>query len=142
MSRLFSGPHMRSPVSRRALGECNAITSRGFGHSGLTFVSSLETTFRASYKSSNLRPASTSQQNVNRKKSANNITGYHGVSRHKASGTYRVSIQKDGKRNWVGQFDSAIEAAIARDAVAEKLHGKFAVLNFPEKAKKQTSLVT
>jgi hypothetical protein len=31
-----------SPVSRRASGECNAITSRGFGHSGLTFVSALE----------------------------------------------------------------------------------------------------
>src|ERR1700692_3568175 len=42
MSRLFSGAHRRSPVSRRALGECNAITSRGFGHSELTFVSALE----------------------------------------------------------------------------------------------------
>ena len=32
---------MRSPVSEMALGECNAITSRGFGHSELTFVSVL-----------------------------------------------------------------------------------------------------
>jgi hypothetical protein len=43
--RLFSGRHMRSPVARRALGECNAITSRGFGHSGLTFICTLETAF-------------------------------------------------------------------------------------------------
>ncbi len=41
---------MRSPVSRRALGECNAIKSQGFGHGKLTFVSSLETEFGASHK--------------------------------------------------------------------------------------------
>jgi len=41
---------MRSLVSRRALGECNAITSRGFGPSELTFVSALETEFGASHK--------------------------------------------------------------------------------------------
>lgn len=33
LSRLFSAGHMRSPVSRRALGECNAITSRRLGRS-------------------------------------------------------------------------------------------------------------
>jgi hypothetical protein len=38
---------MRSPVSRRALGECNAITSQRFGPSELTFVSALETEFGA-----------------------------------------------------------------------------------------------
>ena len=34
---------MRGPVSRRALGECKAITSPGFSPSELTFVSALET---------------------------------------------------------------------------------------------------
>jgi hypothetical protein len=38
LSMLFSGGHMNSPVSRRAQGECNAIRSRGFGRSELTFV--------------------------------------------------------------------------------------------------------
>jgi len=33
---------MCSPVSRRAIGECNAITSLGFGHNGLTFAGTLE----------------------------------------------------------------------------------------------------
>jgi len=37
LSRLFSGRHMSSPVSRRALGECNAIRSWGFGRRELTF---------------------------------------------------------------------------------------------------------
>src|SRR5207249_1267948 len=36
LSWFFSGGHMRSPVSGRALGECNTIRSPGFGHSGLT----------------------------------------------------------------------------------------------------------
>jgi len=36
---------MRSPVSRRVLGECNAITSRELGHRELTFASNLETEF-------------------------------------------------------------------------------------------------
>jgi hypothetical protein len=38
---------MRSPVSRRAQGECDAIRSRGFSHSELTFVSALEIEFGA-----------------------------------------------------------------------------------------------
>jgi len=41
---------MRSPVSRRALGECNAITSQRFGPGELTFVSTLETAFGAFHK--------------------------------------------------------------------------------------------
>src|ERR1700722_449481 len=39
LSRLFSGRHLRSPVSRGGLGERNAITCSGFGHGGLTFLS-------------------------------------------------------------------------------------------------------
>jgi hypothetical protein len=41
---------MRSPVSGRALGECNAIRSRGFRHSELTFVGILESDSAASHK--------------------------------------------------------------------------------------------
>jgi hypothetical protein len=41
---------MRGPVSRRALGECNAIRGRGFGQSELTFLLSLKTAFSASNK--------------------------------------------------------------------------------------------
>jgi hypothetical protein len=45
ISRLFSGAHTRSPVSLRALGECNAIRSRGASYSELTFASTLKTEF-------------------------------------------------------------------------------------------------
>jgi hypothetical protein len=40
---------MRSPVSRRALGECNAIRGRSFGESELTFVLSLETVLEVAF---------------------------------------------------------------------------------------------
>jgi hypothetical protein len=39
---------MRSPVSRTASGECNAITSPRFSHSELIFVSTLEPVLSAS----------------------------------------------------------------------------------------------
>jgi len=38
---------MHSPVSTRALGECNAIRCRGFGESELTFALSLNIDFSA-----------------------------------------------------------------------------------------------
>ena len=41
---------MCSPVSRRAEGECNAITTLGFSHSEVDFGSPLESTFSASHK--------------------------------------------------------------------------------------------
>jgi hypothetical protein len=50
LSRFFSGWHMCSPVSTRTLGECDAITSCGFSHSELTFVSPLGIEFGASHK--------------------------------------------------------------------------------------------
>ena len=42
LSWLFSGRHIRSPVSSRALGECNAIRSQRFSQSRLTFVSTID----------------------------------------------------------------------------------------------------
>ena len=41
---------MRSPVSRMAIGECNAIKKLGFGQLELTFDSELAIAFEASYK--------------------------------------------------------------------------------------------
>jgi hypothetical protein len=38
VSWLFSRRHIRSPVSSRALGECNAIRSWGVGHNELTLL--------------------------------------------------------------------------------------------------------
>jgi hypothetical protein len=47
---LFSGGQVRSPVSGRVLGECNAIRKRGLVHSELTFVGIMQTGFDTSRK--------------------------------------------------------------------------------------------
>jgi hypothetical protein len=52
-------------------------------------------------RESNLRAASTAQQNTNRKKPVNNTSGYRGVSFHAKSGRYQASIQANGKKVWV-----------------------------------------
>jgi len=47
---------MRSPVSGKALGECNAITRRGFDPAELTFASALETEFIAHFGAPTIEP--------------------------------------------------------------------------------------
>jgi hypothetical protein len=74
----------------------------------------------------NLRLASKSQNQANRKLNKNSTTGYKGVSFDK--GKYRASI--GGKpREYLGSFDTAQEAAIAYNAAAQARYGAFAGLN-------------
>jgi hypothetical protein len=78
----------------------------------------------------NLRLATVSQNGGNRKRSANNRTGFKGVNfnYHK----YRAQVNVGGKRIYLGRFLTALEAARAYDAAAKKHHGEYARLNFPE----------
>ena len=64
----------------------------------------------------------------------NNTSGYKGVSWHKATNNWRVSIGVDGLWFHIGYFseDQLIEAAKAYDVAAIKYHGEYARLNFPE----------
>jgi hypothetical protein len=58
---------------------------------------------------------------------------YRGVSVRKQPSPHPfvAYIYRHGKRIWLGSFDTAEEAAVARDRKAIELHGEFAVLNFP-----------
>lgn len=65
---------------------------------------------------------------------SDNTSGFRGVSWHKQTKKYRADIQVDGKAHWLGTFQTAIEAARARDAFAiEK--GLHTPLNFPDAKK-------
>lgn len=75
----------------------------------------------------NLRPASCSQNCMNRAKQKNNKSGYKGVSKHK-SGKWLVQIN----HTHIGMFSSLEDAARAYDRKAIELHKEFAVLNFPK----------
>jgi hypothetical protein len=48
------------------------------------------------------------------------------------TGKYEAVIGFRGEKIFVGEFDSALEAAKARDRKARELQGEFAYLNFPQ----------
>lgn len=77
----------------------------------------------------NLRRASFSQNQRNRQKSKNNLSGFKGVGIH--SGIFRARITLNRTSHYLGHFVNPIEAAHAYDAAARRLHGSFAHLNFP-----------
>lgn len=82
----------------------------------------------------NLREASASENSRNQRMQANNSSGYHGVSWHKANSKWVAQIWHHGKRKYLGYFDTAEEAALAYDQTARELHGPFAKQNFPDLA--------
>ena len=57
---------------------------------------------------------------------------YRGVSFLGWHGRFLAYVNCDGRREYLGYFDTAEEAARARDARARQLHGKFARLNFED----------
>jgi len=80
----------------------------------------------------NLRITSPSHNQANRKnKNKNNTSGFRGVTFSKRDQIWIAQIMVNRRCLCVGRFDSAIEAAKARDAAALKIFGDCAVLNFP-----------
>lgn len=74
----------------------------------------------------NLREATRSQNEANKRTPRNNTTGFKGVSWNKARQCFTASFQYKGKHRHLGCFATAIEAhAKYRDAALEK-QGEFA----------------
>jgi hypothetical protein len=83
----------------------------------------------------NLRKCTRSQNFANRKKYANNKSGYKGVSKH--GDKWQADIQINGKGKYLGIFKTKEEAAIAYNTAAKSLFGKFAYLNVIDKSRTQ-----
>jgi hypothetical protein len=79
---------------------------------------------------SNLRICTHSQNCHNRKKRADNTSGYKGVFTTKGK-KWRAQIRVNGKSIHIDVFSTREEAAHAYDEAAKKYHGEFADLNFP-----------
>lgn len=77
----------------------------------------------------NLRKATYAENNRNRRKDANKVSKYKGVSKHYDK--WSASIWADEKKTWLGRFDSEEDAARAYDKAARRLFGEFARVNFP-----------
>jgi hypothetical protein len=79
----------------------------------------------------NLRPATNAQNHGNRKRPANNTSGYKGVTLT-PSGKWKGMIEVLGRSIYLGIFTKAEDAARAYDISARQHFGEFARLNFQE----------
>ena len=77
---------------------------------------------------SNLRPCTAAQNQCNRTRAANNLSGFKGVDRFQDK--WRAKIALNAKTYHLGLYSSPIEAACAYDGAARVLHGRFARTNF------------
>ncbi|WEM05511.1 HNH endonuclease [Ralstonia phage BOESR1] len=82
---------------------------------------------RTNNRLSNLRLCTHAQNQLNRGVTRNNTTGFKGV--RPSNGRFRADIQVDGRREYLGHFDTAREAAEEYDLHARRLHGQFARTN-------------
>lgn len=78
-------------------------------------------------RKANLRTATRQQNNINIAKKSK--SGYRGVSRQNVG--WQATIFRNNKAVYLGYFRSAKDAALRYDEEAIKLHGEFAILNFP-----------
>ena len=78
----------------------------------------------------NLRVATHSQNNQNKRLRRDNTTGYKGVCFDKRAGKYIAYINANGARTYLGYFDDSLLAAMAYDRAAIRLHGEYAKTNF------------
>ena len=78
----------------------------------------------------NLRRANSSRNNANTGKYKINKSGYKGVHWDKVEKQWVAQITADRKKTFIGRFSEKEDAAKAYDALAFKIFGPFAVLNF------------
>lgn len=77
----------------------------------------------------NLRIATKSQNNANKRSSVGSFSKFRGVSFHKRDKVWQANAGKDGKQIYIGVFKTETEAALAYNIKAIELHGEFAKLN-------------
>lgn len=83
----------------------------------------------------NLRPATPSQNQANRRVLPNNTSGYKGVRLRPGYTRYLAYIRANGRQIQLGGFYDPVEAARAYDTAARELFGEFASLNFPDESR-------
>lgn len=80
---------------------------------------------------SNVRLATTTQNNRNQRLRSDNSSGFKGVIWDRDERKWQARIKVNGKTLHLGRHATVIEAAEAYDTAAIELHGQFARINFP-----------
>lgn len=80
----------------------------------------------------NIRIATSTQQNWNKRRLKNNLSGFKGVFYSHERECYMAFIKVNGKRIYLGRFQDPRRAARVYDAAALEYFEEFACLNFPK----------
>jgi len=84
-------------------------------------------------RAANLRPATVSQNLANRpKRKAPARSKYKGLEWDKISKKWKARVQFEGRKIYIGSFDSELAAARAYDSAAKKIQKDFASPNFDD----------
>lgn len=83
----------------------------------------------------NLRLATKLENGRNRRLAFSSSTGLKGVRTYANNSKFGASIYKEGVSYFLGNFDTAEDAARAYDNAARRLHGDFACTNFGSEEK-------
>jgi hypothetical protein len=79
----------------------------------------------------NLRVATRTQNQGNRRRKQSGTSQFKGVSWNKVSRKWLAQTRINGKKIYLGLFDSEFDAALEYDKTARQTFGEFAKTNFP-----------
>jgi hypothetical protein len=84
------------------------------------------------YDPDNCRWVTKSVNSRNKRKTRNRTSPFRGVSKTK-DGTYRAQMSFDSQKSFLGDFRTALEAALVYDRAVFETTGDVCALNFPER---------
>ena len=85
---------------------------------------------KADNRISNLRLATHGENMRNFRRRSDNLSGFKGVHWHQGECKWQAQIVADGKKFYLGRFDTPELAGVAYDCAARELHGNFARPNW------------